>query len=65
MEVGIDLKAAYEDETIYTSDILTIDEEQTLSDVQKAYTQAINLSISSFQQRFDTNFNIKSSWRSI
>ena len=30
------------DETIYTSDILTIDEEQTLSDVQKAYTQAIN-----------------------
>ena len=45
MEVGIDLKAAYEDETIYTSDILTIDEEQTLSDVQKAYAQAINLSI--------------------
>ncbi len=45
MEVGIDLKAAYEDETIYTSDILTIDDEQTLSDVQKAYTQAINLSV--------------------
>jgi len=45
MEVGIDLKAAYEDETIYTSDILTIDDEQTLSDIQKAYTQAINLSV--------------------
>lgn len=45
MEVGINLKAAYEDETIYTSDILTIDEDQTLADIQKAYTQAMNLSI--------------------
>lgn len=45
LEVGINLKAAYEDETIYTSDILTIDEDQTLTDIQKAYTQALNLSI--------------------
>lgn len=45
LEVGINLKAAYEDETIYTSDILTIDEDQTLADIQKAYTQALNLSI--------------------
>ena len=45
MEVGIDLKAAYEDETIYTSEVLTIDEEKTLSDIQKAYTQALNLSV--------------------
>ncbi len=45
LEVGIDLRAAYEDETIYTSDILTIDEEKTLSDIQKAYTQAFNLSV--------------------
>ena len=45
MEVGIDLKAAYEDETIYTSDLLTIDDEKTLSDIQKAYTRAFNLSV--------------------
>ncbi len=45
MEVGIDLKAAYEDQTIYTSDLLTIDPEKTLSDVQKAFTQALNLSV--------------------
>jgi large subunit ribosomal protein L10 len=45
LEVGIDLKAAYEDQTIYTSDILTIDSDKTLSDVQKAFSQALNLSV--------------------
>lgn len=45
MEVGIDLVAAYEDEAIYTSDLLTIDEEKTLSDIQKAFSQALNLSV--------------------
>ena len=45
LEVGINLKAAYEDETVYTSDILFIDEDKTLSDIQKAYTQALNLSV--------------------
>jgi large subunit ribosomal protein L10 len=45
MEVGIDLKAAYEDQTIYTSDLLTIDTEKTFLDVQKAFTQALNLSV--------------------
>jgi len=45
LEVGINLKAAYEDETVYTSDVLFIDEDKTLSDIQKAYTQALNLSV--------------------
>jgi len=45
MEVGIDLVAAYEDETIYTSDLLTIDEEKTLSDIQRVFSQALNLSV--------------------
>jgi large subunit ribosomal protein L10 len=45
LEVGIDLKAAYEDETVYTSDLLTIDLEKTIGDIQKAYSQAINLSV--------------------
>ena len=45
MEVGIDLKAVYEDEAIYTSDVLAIDEEQTLADVQSAFAKAFNLSV--------------------
>ena len=45
LEVGIDLRAAYEDQTVYTSDLLTIDEEKTLADIQKAFTQALNLSV--------------------
>jgi large subunit ribosomal protein L10 len=45
MEVGIDLVAAYEDEAIYTSDILTIDDEKTMSDIQNAFRRALNLSV--------------------
>ena len=45
MEVGIDLKAVYEGEAVYTSDVLAIDEEQTLADVQSAFAQAFNLSV--------------------
>ncbi|MEN6329027.1 MAG: 50S ribosomal protein L10 [Methanobacteriaceae archaeon] len=45
LEVGIDLKAVYEDETVYTSDILTIDLEKTILDIQKVYSQAINLAV--------------------
>ena len=45
MEVGIDLKAVYEDEAIYTSDLLAIDEEQTMADLQGAIRSAFNLSI--------------------
>ena len=45
MEVGIDLKAVYEDGFIYTSDLLAIDEEQTLADVQNAFKNAFNLSV--------------------
>ena len=45
MEVGIDLQAAYEDEAIYTSDVLTVDEEKTLADIKGAFAQAFNLSV--------------------
>ena len=45
LEVGIDLRAAYEDQTVYTSDILTIDDEQTVMDIQQAFTRALNLSV--------------------
>ncbi|MBZ9570769.1 50S ribosomal protein L10 [Methanobrevibacter sp. TMH8] len=45
MEVGIDLRAAYEDEAVYTSDLLTIDDEKTLADIQGAFAKAFNLSV--------------------
>jgi large subunit ribosomal protein L10 len=45
LEVGIDLRAAYEDQTVYTSDLLTINEEETLADIQQAFTRALNLSV--------------------
>ena len=45
MEVGMDLKAVYEEGSIYTSDVLAIDEEQTLADVQNAFKSAFNLSV--------------------
>ncbi|MDR3062769.1 MAG: 50S ribosomal protein L10 [Methanobrevibacter sp.] len=45
MEVGINLRAAYEEETIYTSDILFIDEEKTLQNIQAAFNGAFNLSV--------------------
>ncbi|MBU3904724.1 MAG: 50S ribosomal protein L10 [Nanoarchaeota archaeon] len=47
MEVGLNLKAVYEDGVIYTSDILSIDEEQVLNDMVSGYHRAINLSIES------------------
>lgn len=45
MEVGIDLQAVYEEETIYTSDLLTMDDEKTLADLQSAFSQVFNLSV--------------------
>ena len=45
LEVGINLKAVYEDEAIYTSEVLAIDEEKTLADVQRAFSNAFNLSV--------------------
>ena len=45
MEVGLDLVAVFEDGTIYTKDILAVDEDQILADMIAGYHQAINLSI--------------------
>lgn len=47
MEVGLDLLAAYEDGTIYTSDLLAVDEDEIRSNVIMAYQQAFNLSLNS------------------
>ena len=45
MEVGMDLKAVYEDGSIFKADVLAIDEEETIADIQTAFTKAFNLSV--------------------
>ncbi|RAP44653.1 MAG: 50S ribosomal protein L10, partial [Methanosphaera sp. rholeuAM6] len=45
MEVGMDLLAVCEGDTIYTADVLKIDEEETLQTIVSAYQNAINLSV--------------------
>ena len=45
MEVGIDLLAVCEGDTIYTADVLAIDEEETIQTLANAYQSAINLSV--------------------
>lgn len=45
MEVGMDLLAVCEGDTIYTADVLKIDEEETLQTIISAYQNAINLSV--------------------
>ena len=47
IEVGLDLKAVYEDGVIYTADILSVDEEQVLNDMISGYHHALNLSLES------------------
>ncbi len=45
MEVGMDLLAVCEGDTIYPADVLKIDEEETLQTIATAYQNAINLSV--------------------
>ena len=45
MEVGMDLKAVYEEGSIFKADVLAIDEEETFADIQNAFTRAFNLSV--------------------
>ncbi len=45
MEVGIDLLAVCEGDTIYTADVLKIDEDETRQTIANAYQSAINLSV--------------------
>lgn len=45
MEVGMDLKAVYEEGSVFEASLLAIDEEQTLADIQSAFNKAFNLSV--------------------
>jgi len=45
MQIGITLKAVYEDGVVYTPDVLDINEEEFMQNLQNAYMSAVNLSI--------------------
>jgi len=45
IEIGLELKAAYENGIIYPADILHIDEVETLARIQTAYMNSLNLAI--------------------
>jgi large subunit ribosomal protein L10 len=45
MEIGLDVLCAYEDGTVFLPETLAVDETIVLADIQKAYQQAVNLSV--------------------
>jgi len=45
MEIGLDLVATYEDGTIYTKNVLDIDEDKFMADLSKAAQSGVNLSV--------------------
>ncbi|MBI2134122.1 50S ribosomal protein L10 [Candidatus Woesearchaeota archaeon] len=45
MEIGLDLVAIYENGTIYTKDVLAVDEQQYINDIKLTFSQARNLSV--------------------
>ncbi len=45
MEIGITLKAVYEEGVVYTPDVLDINEEEFMQNLQNAYMSAVNLAV--------------------
>jgi len=45
MEIGLDVLCAYEAGTVFLPDTLSVDGAKVLADIQKAYMQAVNLSV--------------------
>ena len=45
MDIGISLKAVYENGIVYAPDVLNIDEEQFMKNLQGCYSAAVNLSV--------------------
>lgn len=43
-EIGFELRAAYSEGTVFDTDMLEIDEEETISDIQDAYVNSLKLS---------------------
>ena len=55
LEVGVDLRAVYENGSIFTPDVLSIDEDQYFQDITTAFQRAFNLS---FNAAYPTAANI-------
>lgn len=55
-EIGFELMAAYEDGTVFPGDMLIVDEEKTLSDIQAAYMNSLNLS---YEIQFPTEQTVR------
>ncbi len=45
LEIGLDMKAAYDEGVIFTKDVLDVDEEEYYAKVQEAFQAAFNLSV--------------------
>ncbi|MBI5253220.1 MAG: 50S ribosomal protein L10, partial [Euryarchaeota archaeon] len=64
MEIGIALLAAYEKGTIFLPELLAVDEEKTIAELQRAYQQAINLSLNSgYVTKGNVEFAIQKAFR--
>lgn len=47
IELGLEIRAAYEDGIIYPGDLLKIDEDKTIANLQNAYKESLNLALNS------------------
>lgn len=45
MEIGLDLRAVYEESEIFTAEVLHIDESEYKNKIQKAYMESLNLAV--------------------
>ncbi|KXB04473.1 hypothetical protein AKJ49_02075 [candidate division MSBL1 archaeon SCGC-AAA382A03] len=54
-EIGFELRAAYADETVFAGDVLQVNVEETVENIQKAYTNSLTLS---FEIKYPTSQNI-------
>ncbi len=54
MEIGLDLLAVYENETIFTSDVLYVDEKEYSNKICTAYNESFNLAVYAAYPTVDT-----------
>ncbi len=63
-EIGLKLKAVYEDGVIYTPDVLDIDEEETMNNLQNAVRKALNLAVNAgYPTKQSITFMIQEAFR--
>jgi len=63
-EIGLKLKAVYEDGVIYTPDVLDINEEEVMNDLQNAVRKALNLAVNAgYPTKQSITFMIQEAFR--